>query len=112
MKKLIKLVVLSGVVFFANVTVMAQENAAAAGKANLLGCMFCHNADVKLVGPPFKAVAEKYKDQADAVQVLTNKVRNGGSGVWGRVPMPAHDKVPEDQVKTLVEWVLRGAPAR
>jgi cytochrome c len=90
----------------------AQENAATAGLANQLGCMFCHNAEVKLVGPAFKAVAEKYKDQADAVSVLTNKVKNGGAGVWGRVPMPAHSLVPDDQVKSLVGWVLKGAPAK
>ena len=90
----------------------AQENAATAGLANQLGCMFCHNAEMKLVGPAFKAVAEKYKDQTDAVAVLTSKVKNGGSGVWGRVPMPAHALVPDEQVKSLVGWVLKGAPAK
>ena len=67
---------------------------------------------MKLVGPAFKAVAEKYKDQTDAVAVLTSKVKNGGSGVWGRVPMPAHALVPDEQVKSLVGWVLKGAPAK
>ena len=90
----------------------AQENAATAGLANQLGGMFCHNAEVQLVGPAFKAVAEKYKDQTDAVAVLTSKVKNGGSGVWGRVPMPAHALVPDEQVKSLVGWVLKGAPAK
>ena len=90
----------------------AQDNAAAAGQANLLGCMFCHNAKVKQVGPAFEAVADKYKDQADAAAVLSQKIKNGGAGVWGRVPMPAHNQVPDEQIKTLVTWVLKGAPPR
>jgi len=91
---------------------MAQDNAAAAGQANLLGCMFCHNAKVKVVGPAFEAVAEKYKDQADAADVLSKKIKNGGAGVWGRVPMPAHSQVPDEQVKLLAAWVLRGGAPR
>lgn len=91
---------------------MAQDNAAAAGQANLLGCMFCHNAKVKVVGPAFEAVADKYKGQADAAAVLTQKIKNGGAGVWGRVPMPAHSQVPDDQIKLLADWVLRGGPPR
>lgn len=90
----------------------AQDNAAAAGQANLLGCMFCHNAKAKLMGPSFEAVADKYKDQADAAAVLSQKIKNGGAGVWGRVPMPAHNQVPDEQIKTLVTWVLKGAPPR
>ena len=90
----------------------AQENAAVAGLASQLGCLLCHNAEAKLVGPAYKAVAEKYKDQPDAVAILTNKVKMGGAGVWGRVPMPAHPLVPDEQVKALVNWVLKGAPAK
>jgi cytochrome c len=91
---------------------MAQDNAAAAGQANLLGCMFCHNAKAKLLGPSFESVADRYKDQADAAAVLSNKIKNGGAGVWGRVPMPAHNQVPDEQIATLVTWVLKGAPPR
>lgn len=90
----------------------AQDNAAAASQANLLGCMFCHNAKAKLMGPSFESVADKYKDQADAAAVLSLKIKNGGAGVWGRVPMPAHNQVPDEQIKTLVTWVLKGAPPR
>lgn len=90
----------------------AQDNAAVAGMAGTLGCMMCHNADVKLVGPAFKAVAEKYKDQADAQDKLFQKVKNGGLGNWGRVPMPAHNQVPDEKITAMVQWVLRGAPPR
>jgi cytochrome c len=91
---------------------LAQDNAAAAGTAGQLGCMMCHNAEVKILGPAFKAVAEKYKDQPDAAEKLFGKVKNGGTGVWGRVPMPPHNQVPDEKIKLLVAWVLKGAPAR
>jgi cytochrome c len=91
---------------------IAQDNANAAAAAGQLGCMMCHNAEVKVLGPAFKAVAEKYKDQPDAAEKLFSKVKNGGSGVWGRVPMPAHNQVPDDKIQLMVAWVLKGAPAR
>jgi cytochrome c len=97
---------------FVSLPLWAQENAATAGMAGTLGCMMCHNADVKIVGPAFKAIAEKYKDQADAQDKLFQKVKNGGQGVWGRVPMPAHNQVPDEKITAMVQWVLRGAPPR
>lgn len=99
-------------ILFTGTMAGAQDHAATAGQANLLGCMFCHNAKVKLVGPAFEAVADKYKDQADAAAVLSQKIKNGGAGVWGRVPMPAHNQVSDDQINALVAWVLKGAPPR
>jgi cytochrome c len=91
---------------------IAQDNASAAAAAGQLGCMMCHNAEVKVLGPAFKAVAEKYKDQPDAAEKLFAKVKNGGSVVWGRVPMPAHNQVADDKIQLMVAWVLKGAPAR
>jgi len=69
-------------------------------------CMACHAAAVKLVGPSFKAVAEKYAGQKDAVDKLANKIIKGGSGVWGPVPMPANAQVSADDAKKLVTWIL------
>jgi cytochrome c len=112
MKSIIKTVSAAVVAASCSLPLWAQDNAAVAGMAGTLGCMMCHNADVKLVGPAFKAVAEKYKDQADAQDKLFQKVKNGGLGVWGRVPMPAHNQVPDDKITAMVQWVLRGAPAR
>jgi cytochrome c len=94
------------------VLAQAQDNAEAFNTARELGCLMCHNPDVKVVGPAFKAVAEKYKDQANASEQLFNKVKNGGMGVWGRVPMPAHNQVPDEKIHQLVAWVLRGSPAK
>ncbi len=74
--------------------------------------MGCHQVDKKLVGPAYKDVAAKYKGDKNALATLTKKVKTGGSGVWGPVPMPANAGVSDADVKTVVEWVLAGAPAK
>jgi len=82
----------------------ADDYAALAKKS---GCFNCHAVDKKIVGPAYKDVAKKYKDDADAVAKLAKKVADGGSGVWGPVPMPPNKgKVSEADIKTLVQWVL------
>jgi cytochrome c len=70
-------------------------------------CMACHAAAIKLVGPSFKAIAEKYAGQKEAVDKLAVKVIKGGSGVWGPVPMPANAQVSPDEAKKLVTWILK-----
>ncbi|MBP0598632.1 c-type cytochrome [Herbaspirillum sp. LeCh32-8] len=70
-------------------------------------CMACHSVDNKIVGPAFKDVAKKYAGQKDAEAKLTQKVLNGGGGVWGAVPMPANKgQVTEAEARELVKWVL------
>jgi cytochrome c len=73
------------------------------------GCLACHAKDKKLVGPAYKEVAAKYKGQADMVAKLSEKVRKGGQGVWGPVPMPptAADKISDADLKAAIEWVLK-----
>lgn len=70
------------------------------------GCLSCHAVDRKLVGPAFKEVAAKYKGQADAESRLLEKLRKGGSGVWGPVPMPPNPDLSQNDARILVEWVL------
>lgn len=72
-------------------------------------CMACHNVDKKVVGPSYKDVAKKYKGQADAAAKLSAKVRKGGSGVYGPVPMPPNDdkKISDADLKAVIEWVLK-----
>jgi cytochrome c551/c552 len=70
------------------------------------GCVACHAVDRKVVGPAFKDVAAKYKGQHDAEMTLEQKVHNGGTGVWGEIPMPPNPQVPEKDLQTLVGWVL------
>ena len=69
-------------------------------------CMACHAVDKKLVGPSYKDVAKKYAGQKDAADKLVTKIRGGGSGVWGVIPMPANPQVNEADAKKLALWVL------
>jgi len=68
-------------------------------------CMACHAVDKKIVGPAYKDVAKKYAGK-DMVAKLADKVRQGGSGVWGAIPMPANPQVSDAEAKQLVTWVL------
>lgn len=72
------------------------------------GCMACHTKDKKLVGPALKDVAAKYKGQ-DVVAKLLAKVRAGGSGVYGPIPMAPNppEKISDADLKTAVTWVLK-----
>ncbi len=81
-----------------------------AATAQKAGCMACHAMDKKLVGPAFKDVAAKYKGQGDAVAKLTDKVRKGGAGVWGPIPMSPNgaDKINDADLKDVVTWILKG----
>ena len=69
-------------------------------------CLTCHQVDKKLVGPAFKEIAAKYASDKAAEGKLVDKVKKGGSGVWGQIPMPPNDKVPEADLKAVVKWVL------
>ena len=70
------------------------------------GCLACHAVDAKRIGPNFKEIAAKYAADKKAVAVLAAKVRKGGGGVWGSIPMPANPQVTEAESKQLVEWIL------
>lgn len=72
-------------------------------------CVACHAVDQKRIGPAYKEVAAKYKGQADAVAVLSAKVRTGGTGNWGQIPMTPNgpDKISDADLKAAVEWILK-----
>jgi cytochrome c len=71
------------------------------------GCSACHSVDRKIVGPAYKDVAAKYRGDKDAQAMLEKKVRSGGSGNWGKVPMPPQSKsISDATIKTIVQWVL------
>jgi cytochrome c len=80
--------------------------------ANSNACMGCHAVDRKLVGPSFQQIAAKYKGDAQAPAKLSSKVKNGGSGVWGMIPMPAHQSMSDADIRAVVDWVLAGAPSK
>ena len=69
-------------------------------------CTACHAVDKKIVGPAYKEVAAKYRGDKTAEAKLIDKVKKGGVGVWGQVPMPPNTTVKDEDVKALVKWVL------
>lgn len=78
---------------------IAQKNA----------CMACHAVERKLVGPSFQDVAKKYGAQSDAQAMLAASIKQGGSGKWGPVPMPAQAALSDADARVLSAWVLAGA---
>lgn len=70
------------------------------------GCTACHKIDGKLVGPSWKEVAAKYKGDAGAAAHLDAKIAKGGSGVWGKMPMPPSPKLSDAERKELVTFIL------
>jgi len=70
-------------------------------------CVACHGMESKLVGPSFRDIANKYKDHADAVSYLSGKIKSGGQGVWGSIPMPAQ-ALSTDESAQLAQWLVQG----
>jgi S-disulfanyl-L-cysteine oxidoreductase SoxD len=71
------------------------------------GCLSCHGVKNKIVGPGFNEIAIKYKSDTSMEAILVDKVRHGGSGSWGNIPMPAQAEVSISDIKLLVNWVLK-----
>lgn len=88
--------------------VAAQASADAnSDLAQKSGCMACHGVDKKIMGPAFKDVAAKYKGNKEAEAKLVAKVKAGGSGVWGPMPMPANSpRISDADITTMVKWIL------
>ena len=71
------------------------------------GCLACHSVENKVVGPAWKDIAAKYKGDSSMSEKLVQKVKAGGKGVWGQVPMPPYSpRVSDADIKTLVDFVL------
>ncbi len=77
--------------------------------AKAKNCTACHAVDKKLIGPAYKDVSTKYASDKEAVAKLTKKVREGSTGVWGQIPMPANPQVTDAEAETLVKWIIGGA---
>jgi cytochrome c len=75
---------------------LAQKNA----------CLSCHAVDKKIVGPAFKDVAKKYASDKGAHDKLVAKVKAGGKGVWGDVPMPPNPQVKKEDLDKIIDWVM------
>ena len=96
-----KNVTLAAILAVAALPALANEELA---KKN--ACTACHAVDKKIVGPAFKEVAAKYRSDKTAEAKLVKKMKEGGVGVWGQVPMPPNSTVSDKDIQTLVKWVL------
>ena len=73
-------------------------------------CLACHGMSTKLVGPSLKDVAERYKGQGGAIDLVSGKIKNGGQGVWGAIPMPAQ-ALSVEEAKQIARWLMGGMPS-
>ncbi len=94
------LILLSAVAFLISSHAFADQATATSS-----GCMACHKADAKLIGPSFKDMAAKYAGQPGIVEELAAKVQAGGKGVWGDIAMPA-SPAPIEDIKKVIAWML------
>jgi cytochrome c551/c552 len=102
MLKLSRLVALSAMA----ILVFAQNVIADEALAKSKNCLACHSVDNKILGPAFKEIAAKYKGDDSAVATLSAKVKNGGKGTWGEMPMPPNPAASDAEIETLVKWIL------
>jgi len=91
---------------FVSIFTTMQNVTADEALAKSSNCMACHSVDNKIIGPAFKDIAAKYKGDESAISTLTAKIKNGGSGVWGEMPMPPNAAVSDTDIDTLVKWIL------
>jgi cytochrome c len=99
-----KSLILSAATLILAVALPAQASEDLAKKHN---CTTCHAVKgAKTIGPTYADVAKKYAGQKDADAKLFEKVKKGGQGVWGQIPMPPNAAVPDGDIKTLVKWIL------
>jgi cytochrome c len=84
----------------------AADAKAGEALAKSSGCLACHTADKKLIGPSYKDIADKYRGNKAAEADLVAKVKNGSKGVWGDIPMTANAHVKDEDIRAIVQWVL------
>jgi cytochrome c len=95
------------VLFAALAAVCLSQPALADEKlAGAKNCLGCHAVGTQVLGPSFKEVAKKYTGNKEAAATLATKIRQGGGGVWGAIPMPANPQVNEAEGKKLAAWIL------
>lgn len=80
----------------------------AEGKSLVEGadCLGCHKMDEKMIGPSYKEVSEKYENTPENVEMLAEKIIKGSSGIWGDVPMPAHNGMSKENAKYMAQYIL------
>ena len=69
-------------------------------------CAVCHKIDKKVIGPSYLDIAKKYPMNDKNISYLSDKIINGGSGVWGAIPMAAHTALKKDEAKKIAKYIL------
>ncbi|PKF73572.1 c-type cytochrome [Chryseobacterium sp. PMSZPI] len=82
----------------------AKSNLSGAQIIETLDCSGCHSATERMIGPSYQEIAGKYSEKD--IELLASKIIEGGSGVWGGVPMAAHPQVSKEDAKKMVEYIL------
>ncbi len=85
---------------------MSSSALASPELARSKNCIACHHVERKMIGPAYKAVAERYAKDDAAVPKLSEKVIMGGAGSWGQTPMPPQRTVSPEEAEALVKWIL------
>lgn len=93
-------------IVLASVLTVAAPAMADEALAKAKGCLGCHKIDGKMVGPAYKEVAAKHKNDASKADALSEKIMKGGSGVYGPIPMQAQPQVSKDEAVKLAKWIL------
>ena len=70
------------------------------------GCYACHGVKTKVIGPAFIEISKRYKSQESVNKQLVKKIKEGGSGNWGNIPMNAHPKISDTDLSSMVDWIL------
>ncbi|SER10757.1 cytochrome c [Solimonas aquatica] len=109
-RKLFAFSLLTGVAMVATASpAPAFDDATAKKFFNDKGCNGCHAREEQRIGPPYKMVAIRYasESRAERTESLAMKIRHGGSGAWGIVPMPSNPAVTQEEAEAIVRWILK-----
>lgn len=74
--------------------------------ATKYGCLGCHNQTIRVVGPAYRDIAEKYKSNPDRDKLIAEQIHKGGSGKWGPVIMPPFPQVNAEETRALTDWIM------
>lgn len=104
----VRSIVLAGMLALGAVDAYAAGGAAAEGLklAGQRQCLGCHQVDSRRVGPPFRAIAERFQGRTEAAGVLARAMREGSRGQWGAIPMPAQTRLSDTDAQRLALWIL------
>jgi cytochrome c len=79
---------------------------ASAELARSKNCVACHHVERKMIGPSYKAIAERYGKDESAIKLLSERIVKGSGGNWGQLPMPPQPSVSPEEADALARWIM------